>query len=185
MRYTAGLIVVGAQAASLPIRADDPPPSLPASVTSSTSQDVADPDADETATSVLRYCDPKTYRAHFAITVRASRSAVRNVIATCPVPVDWPEQQVRLVSESKPAVAAVRVTELPGLGAMLIVRVPALPAGAAVTVERVYEITRLKIECTLDPTELTVPDDLPRDVRAHLKSALDVDDRARRMAKLA
>jgi hypothetical protein len=134
---------------------------------------------------VLRYAEPQTYQARFALTLRATRGPVRNVIATSAVPVDWPEQQVRLVREDKPPGVATQVTELPGQGAMLVVRVPALPAGGEVTIERVYEITRSRIECAADAAEMTLPDELPRELRAYLRPAADFVDRDRRIARLA
>ncbi|HUG92929.1 MAG TPA: transglutaminase-like domain-containing protein [Planctomycetaceae bacterium] len=184
MRRLAGMIFLVGQAASLPGRADEPQPEASAAFAPDGSEAVPGPRAGA-ADSALRYFDARTYRARFAVTVRAARSGVRNVVATCPVPVDWPEQQVQLVSETRPAQAAATVAELPGLGAMLVVRVPALPAGASVTVERVYEITRSKVELTRDPAGLVVPDGLPRELRAFLKPAPGFDDRGRRVEKLA
>ena len=134
---------------------------------------------------LLRYSEPQTYQARFAVTLRATRAPVRNVIATSAVPVDWPEQQVRLVREDKPAGVVTEVQEIRGLGAMLVVRVRAMPAGGEVTVERVYEITRSKIECTGDATRMGLPGELPRDLRVHLRPAADFVDRDRRITRLA
>src|SRR5262245_44040392 len=44
---------------------------------------------------MLELADPRTYRLKVVIRISAVEAPVSNVIATGPVPMDWPEQTVR------------------------------------------------------------------------------------------
>src|SRR3954454_17235460 len=45
----------------------------------------------------LELVDPRTYRLRVIIRIEATDSPVKNVVATGPIPMDWPEQRVRLI----------------------------------------------------------------------------------------
>lgn len=128
---------------------------------------------------------PQTYRLRVAIRVDASPGPVQSVIATCPVPIDWPEQSVKLIAQTGPPGARIRVSTVEGQAGMLTASIPALPAGGSAVVERVYEVTRYRLRCTLDPQELRVPAKPPPDLRAHLIAAPGVEVTDRRVVQLA
>ncbi len=123
--------------------------------------DVADP--------ALELADPRTYRLHVVIKITAQEAEVNNLVATCPIPMDWPEQKVRLLEEHRePSTARVSEQILPGQAAILKFQVPRLSEGKVASVERLYEITRYRTKFTLPPDELAMPKIAPPELREQL-----------------
>ena len=68
------------------------------------------------------------------------------IVATLPVPLDWPEQQVRTVEErATPNVRPLRYRTLAGGVRQLLITIPRLDAGETASVTVVLEITRTPI----------------------------------------
>ena len=87
----------------------------------------------------------------FGVVVRAANGPVTGIVATLPVPMDWPEQQVKLVSEEKSAnVGRVSFRTLDGGVKQMLVSIPKLNPGDEATAIATYEITKREI---LEPAE--------------------------------
>ncbi len=119
-----------------------------------------------------------TYRLKIVLRLEAEKQNLARISATCPIPVDWPEQSVKLLSETKPAFCKTREQAVPGMGAVMIVQCPQLRAGQAVEIERVYELARSAVSPQLDPKTLRRPPLLPKEMRDTLRSApgIEIDD---------
>ncbi len=128
---------------------------------------------------------PQTYQLKLTLQVTAQGSAVRNVIATGPAPIDWPEQQVRLVSEKKSPGVRVRQREFSGRAAMLTMQVPFIAAGRSAVVERVYEITRHRLRFLVDPKKLVVNGKPSQQLKTFLTAAPGVETKSRSVVTLA
>lgn len=138
------------------------------------------------AGSSFELSEPRTYRLKLTFRVESKGAALRNVTVTGPVPIDWREQRVKLVEEHKPAGVTTRVTQFPGEAAMLVIRIPAVPAGGFAAVERIYEVTRYQVRFRGDRKSLRVPEKPSRSLRKFLGSAPGVevtDGKIRRLAK--
>jgi transglutaminase-like putative cysteine protease len=95
-------------------------------------------DADELTG--IRLSEPTTSTWRFGVVVRAAGGPVRGILATTPVPMDWPEQTVKVVREEKTAsVGRVSYRTLDGGVKQMLVSIPRLAAGdeasAVVTLE--------------------------------------------------
>ncbi len=97
----------------------------------------------------LELVDPRTYRLRVVIRIEAPDGAVKNVIATGPIPMDWPEQRVRLISQKMSPQAKCSEQILKGQAALLKFQVPQIPKGGVAFVERLYEITRYRTKFLL------------------------------------
>jgi hypothetical protein len=97
----------------------------------------------------LELVDPRTYRLRVVIRIEAPDGAVKNVIATGPIPMDWPEQRVRLISQKMSPQAKCSEQVLKGQAALLKFQVPQIPKGGVAFVERLYEITRYRTKFLL------------------------------------
>jgi hypothetical protein len=97
----------------------------------------------------LELVDPRTYRLRVVIRIEAPDGAVKNVIATGPIPMDWPEQRVRLISQKMSPQAKCSEQILKGQAALLKFQVPQIPKGGSAFVERLYEITRYRTKFLL------------------------------------
>ena len=105
----------------------------------------------------LQLTDPRTYQLKIVHRVEAPEGTVTNVVVVGPVPIEWPEQQLRLLSQKTSP--GVRLTEhvMKGQGAVLRMQVTSIPKGEAAFVERLYEITRYRTQFAMPPEELTLP----------------------------
>ncbi|MEX0677053.1 MAG: transglutaminase-like domain-containing protein [Pirellulales bacterium] len=113
----------------------------------------------------LELVDPRTYRLKVAIRIEAAESLVRNVVATGPIPMNWPEQRVRLISEQMSPGGRCREQILPGQAALIRFQVAKIPQGETAFVERLYEITRYRTKFTLPGDELALPRGTPPELK--------------------
>lgn len=105
----------------------------------------------------------------FGISVRAMGGACMGLLGTFPVPTEWPEQQVKVVSEEiTPIVRRHSLrTEVEGLR-QVVFDVPQLPAGSTATCFVTFEVVRHGLLPPEDPSGLVIPKDPPREVRRYL-----------------
>ena len=98
----------------------------------------------------------KSFTQRYRVGVKISSGAgpCRGLIATIPVPTDWPEQQVRIDDEEiGKAVRSVRYIPLGDGVKQMVVTVPFLPAGQLANALVTCEITRFT---TLPPADTTI-----------------------------
>lgn len=126
---------------------------------------------------LLEYTELRAYRLRVSLRVGANEAGLRQVTATCAVPVEWPEQKVRFIEETKSPGLKTRVRDLVGLGAVLTATVPTIRRGDAASVERLYEVRRFQIALSrkLDPAELRRPQPMPPGMRVHLGVAQGIE----------
>lgn len=134
----------------------------------------------------LELADPRTYRLKVIIRVEAKEGAVKNVIATGPIPMDWPEQKVRLLSEKISPQAHVTETILKGQAALIKLQTAQIPKGGAAFVERLYEITRYRTKFSLPGEELKLPRAVPIELKEQVAGvAPGVETKSPQMIELA
>lgn len=119
----------------------------------------------------LELFDPRTYRLKVIIRIEAADGAVKNVIATGPIPMDWPEQRVRLISQKISPQCKVSEQILKGQAALIKFQVPQIPKGGSVFVERLYEITRYRTKFVLSAEELKFARGVPAELKDQVAGA--------------
>ena len=140
---------------------------------------------DDSTTPAFSFTKPQVIRFKIRIGVKAVGGTVKNVTATGPVPIEWPEQQVKLISENKPRGVGVREQRFPGQATMLVCRFPVIGSGQTVAVERVYELVRSRILLKGDARQLVKPVRPNRALQGFLGGGVGVDVSSRRITKLA
>jgi hypothetical protein len=134
----------------------------------------------------LALADPRTYRLKVVIRIEAPEGALRNVVATGPIPMDWPEQRVRLLNQKLSTHARAGEQILKGQAALLKLQVPHIPKGGSAFVERLYEITRYRTKFLLPPESLNVPRGMPFELKdQQLGSLPGVETASPKMIELA
>lgn len=123
----------------------------------------------------LKLSEPKSYRLLVTIQVGGGQRDADNILCTAPVPVDWPEQQVKLLEERKPAGVTTRLRRIADKGEMLTVSIPHLARGGQITVERVYEVTRYTIRFAGAPADLRAPVKVRLEHREFVSSAPGIE----------
>ena len=119
----------------------------------------------------LELFDPRTYRLKVIIRIEAPDGAVKNVIATGPIPMDWPEQRVRLISQKISPQCKVSEQILKGQAALIKFQVPQIPKGGSAFVERLYEITRYRTKFALGGEELKFARGVPAELKDQVAGA--------------
>jgi transglutaminase-like putative cysteine protease len=100
----------------------------------------------------IRFGPTTVSQWRFGLTIRAV-SDVTGVHATLPIPMDWPEQRVKVLHEEKsPQVAKLNYRTLGDGVRQLIVNVPKLPAGQEASAVLTLEVTKHQILEPADPT---------------------------------
>ena len=106
---------------------------------------ISDVAGDEASQRGIRLGDATTSKWRIGVTVRTP-GAVTGILATTPVPMDWPEQQVKIVDEDKTAnVSKIGYRTLEGGVKQMLVTIPRLNAGEEASAIVTFEVTRNQI----------------------------------------
>ncbi len=99
-----------------------------------------------------------------------------NVIATFPVPTEWPEQKVTLVGKViDPIVRAWEVRDLASSAKQVALQIPQVPAGARVEMTFVFNIERSRILPPTQTDDLVIPQRPARELRNYLGNSPNID----------
>ena len=111
-------------------------------------------------------------RYEVGVEITAAGGPCGNLYCTISVPVDWPEQRVRLDGEDFSShVQAVTFRDLDRRVRQMLVSVPRIPGGEVARAVIQLDIERAAIDPPSDPTAYRLPKSLPRDVRTQLGSS--------------
>ncbi len=140
----------------------------------------------EAASAAPTLGDARVQKYRVGVRVRAQAGRCRDVYATMPVPTDWPEQKVQILQEDvSPDVRGLRYRTLPGGVKQMIVEIPDLPAGETAHAVVLFALERSAIVAPADPSALTVPEKLERDLRVYLGPSPYIETRHAKIMKLA
>jgi transglutaminase-like putative cysteine protease len=117
----------------------------------------------------IRLSEPTTSTWRFGVTVRAAGGPVTGILATTPVPMDWPEQTVKVVREEKtPNVARVSYRTLDGGVKQMLVSIPRLAAGDEASAVVTLQIAKRNIEGPENTTGYRPPARSSREIARYL-----------------
>ena len=100
----------------------------------------------------------ETSRWQCGMIVQAVGGPCFGLVGYAPVPVEWPEQDVKIVDEEISREARVGYTTVDGTVRVMIVRIPRLAAGETVQALVTYEITRRAILAPTDTGRYVLPE---------------------------
>lgn len=105
----------------------------------------------------IQFGEATTTRWRIGVTVHAP-AAVTGILATTPVPMDWPEQQVKIVGEEKSAnIGKISYRTLDGGVKQMLVSIPRLNAEEDAKAIVTFEVTRHEILAPADTANYGVP----------------------------
>ncbi len=108
------------------------------------------------------------------------------IIASVPVPIDWPEQKVTIVDEdTSPEVARIGYRDLNGGVRQMLVQIPQLPAGRTAQALVTLEITRSSILGPEDTSIFVIPKRPTAETRRWLAPSPYIESRNADIRKLA
>jgi hypothetical protein len=118
--------------------------------------------------------------------VEAVGGPCSGIRGTLPVPIDWPEQKVRVVQEQfSPMLGAVDYRILEHGVKQMLVEIPRLPGGRQAEAILTLEIDRFEIPPPADPDRLVIPKRVPRAQRNYLGASPLIESRHRKIRELA
>ena len=127
-----------------------------------------------------------THEWKTGITVTALGGGVANCYGTIPVPTDWPEQQVKVVKEDiSPTARGVTYRVIDGSIRQMVFEIPQIPAGMTGQALITFEVTKAAILPPGDPSLLSIPKSVPREVRKTLGSSPFIESTSPRIRTLA
>jgi hypothetical protein len=133
----------------------------------------------------VRFAQPTTASWRFGVTVKAPKGAT-GIRATMPVPMDWPEQRVRIVSEQKSEhIGRISYRTLDGRVKQLIVSIPRLAAGDEASAIVTFEVTKSRILPPQETRGLVVPASARRELSKFLLPSPFIESRHPRIESLA
>ena len=95
---------------------------------------------------------PPSAHWRFGLTIRATGDTT-GILATLPIPMDWPEQQIKVLHEEKsPGIPKLNYRTLNGGVKQLLVSIPKLPAGQEASAILTLEVTKRQILEPADPS---------------------------------
>jgi hypothetical protein len=115
----------------------------------------------------IELLEPRTYRLKILVSIESpADSETRNAVVVAPIPMDWPEQKVRMIGTPKFTEGGkYNETVKRGQCATMKFTIPQIAPGKSAGVELLYEITRWRMQFRYPTEELELPHGAPADVR--------------------
>lgn len=116
-------------------------------------------------------------RYEIGMVVTAGAEPCAGIVATVPVPTDWPEQEVTIVKEDfSPYVKHAAYREQTGVK-QLVVNMPQIPAGEQARAVITIEVTRSTLVAPDDTSAFVIPKKLDRKTRLYLAASPKIESR--------
>lgn len=121
------------------------------------------------------------------VIVSASTGPCRGIQATAPVPIDWPEQTVRIADQQVTPGVRVSYRMVAGTVKQMVVLIPFLPAGQEVKVLVTFEVRRHAQLAPENTDVYQVPQKrrMPSDVRPYLGPSPEIESTSPKIKALA
>jgi len=130
---------------------------------------------------------PAVQKWRAGMEVTADSGPCRGMVGYAPVPVDWPEQTVRVVEEDVSPGVKVEYETLQDTVKLMVVRIPFLPAGATAKAVVTLEIERYSLDPPARTDIYQIPNNrkLERSVKVFLGSSPGIETRHSQIQRLA
>src|SRR5262245_31332972 len=133
---------------------------------------VADTKTDEsvatTGGDTSRFGPPSVVQYRIGAEITATRGPCRDIVAMVAIPIDYPEQQVKILNEDfSPQVREVTYRMLGDGAKQMLISVPALADGATARAVLTVEVTTHPVLPPKDTANLKIPEKLDRSIRKY------------------
>jgi hypothetical protein len=133
-----------------------------------------------------QFGDASVQHWQVGVTIKAAGSPCKGVVASVPIPAEWPEQQVKVAKEDiSPHVRSSEKT-IEGVKQMVFT-IANLPTGESAKALITYEVTRLAVLPPKDTAQFVIPEskDLDRFTRPWLGPSPMIDSQSARIVSAA
>lgn len=119
---------------------------------------------------------PRTQRWQVGLKLDTNGVTCNDILATFPVPMDWPEQTVKVVSQSiDPAVNRWEIRELPGGARQVVLTIPRAVRGSDPEILFDIDVTRSRVLPPEKTDDLVVPQKPDADLKIYLGNSPHID----------
>jgi hypothetical protein len=121
-----------------------------------------------------------TVRIKVGVVVKANGGLLHHIVATAPVPTDWPEQRVSIAKEDvSSAVKSVTYRNITGGGGLkqMVVEIPQLPPGVEAHALVTFELARSTLAAPSDTSIFKVPKKVDRGLSLDLGPSPYIESR--------
>lgn len=126
-----------------------------------------------------------TQRLQVGVKVTASGGPCKGIVATVPVPLEWPEQQLKIVNEEiSTTVKPIKYRITGGLRQMLV-EIPQLPAGQEAKAILTFEVYRASTLPPDDTSVYSIPKKVDRDLIIYTGASPFIETRNVKIMSLA
>jgi hypothetical protein len=133
----------------------------------------------------IRFGREQTKQFRVGFNVDASAGSVTGIVATMAVPMDWPEQTVKIVKEEITPNCRVTYRNLDGGVKQMVVNIPRLAKGEKASVEQIYECTLREILPPEETTDFVIPKKVNKDLAKLLLPSPFIESNSPEIKKLA
>lgn len=128
------------------------------------------------------------HRIRVGVQIKATGGSLLRVVATAPVPAEWPEQQVSIVKEDiSPAIKSVTYRTISSGGSLkqMVVEIPQLSAGQEAHALVTFEVARRAVQGPKDTATLVTPKKADRAMAINLGAGPYIESRHPKIASAA
>ena len=141
---------------------------------------------DEANTGGIRLVQKEKVLLQVGIVVQSTGSPLKGVVGSTPIPIDWPEQQVKIIDEKATSqVRHVSYETVSGTVQRMVVSIPFVRAGDTAQALVTFEITRHYIAAPESTDGFSIPSKPDRLVRQYLASSPYIETRNARIRQVA
>ena len=128
----------------------------------------------------------ESVRLQVGIIVRSTGSPLKGIVGTTPVPIDWPEQQVKIIDEeSSSQVRRVSYEMIGDTVKRMVVRIPFVRAGDTAKALVTFECTRYHIAAPEETEQYKIPKKTSAEIRKYLGPSPKIETKNGKIRKLA
>lgn len=133
----------------------------------------------------IRFGREQTKQFRVGFNVDASAGSVTGIVATMAVPMDWPEQTVKVISEKITPNCKVTYRNIDGGVKQMVVNIPRLAKGDKASVEQIYECTIREILPPEETADFVIPAKVNKDLAKLLLPSPFIESNSPEIKKLA
>ncbi len=133
----------------------------------------------------VKFVDPEDLDWEIGVRITANGNA-SGITATAPIPVDWPEQQVEIVSQHKSdPVGRISIKNLTNDSRQMLCKINRLESGQVAEAVVRLRITKSHIAAPADPSQLKFATTVPSRLKQYLRPSPFIESQDPRIRKIA
>lgn len=141
--------------------------------------------AEATPSDLIQLGEFRTEELILGVKITASTGMCKEIFATIPMPMEYPEQKVRVISSNFPATARYYLRPLTDTVQQLVITVPSMAPNSTIEATLRLEVQKAKILGPTDPEALVIPKKLARNLNQFMGPSPLIETNDAKIRKIA